>query len=294
MGDIEQRIIDLLGYIAFPVVFDFNKSCFVETDNYWTIFMKDNEGSLFNVGFVEYDEAFATYHIMINSPSVNLDETRASERLSKDYIFKLRGFWGEGEVRILFKNSKVKYTCCPVLINIKNKDEILQLMVDDYTTIFSSDNKDNYGLSLTYTRDSEENTITEDIDYRNMEYDTYHRYKEYKYQLSFDNDDEVRYQEIKGISTIDNPDDIEVIEEIRTSKGLFSETLYQSKSQIKGTIPSFAKERGRGIEIMNYFREKLHEMLPFNEDIFSEMVNQDVIKEYGLQIFFEEKKEKNK
>ena len=57
---------------------------------------------------------------------------------------------------------------------------------------------------------------------------------------------------------------------------------------VKGTVEEMAIKHQTGINCFNYFGSLINQVIPFEHDIISSLVTEDIIKENNLSIFFPE------
>ena len=264
----EKRLIELLGYSLIGP----------NGSNRWLI-IDENQNQ---VGYIQYKKLYNGnvkkgynkifgYETLINSRSIEWNFQRKINDKNGNYKFCIKR-----------DNQKPDY----VDMNI---GEYPSLKIWSKDNGFISFYIDYRGLYLNYKSKTDKFNIEEVLKYKNID-DEYHN-KEYLYQIRYSKKDHklsgsnskiTVQREISGTQNFydNNRLKISIItwvgRKLRTNKD----------SVVEGTIEEMATKHQMGIDCFNHFRFLINQIIPFNEDVISVIVSNDIVKQNNLSIFF--------
>lgn len=284
--DYEKKFIEFWGYS-------------VEKANHsgsWIILDENHQ----QVGFIRYHKiekgnsktgsrSLWSYYTYIDSASINYKYTRLLNDSKGNAIepFNSYSFY-------LKRNGKISNR---VVIGLGTTPSLV---------VFEEDNShDEYriidfrieteGLYLNFPSKTANKNLEEILIYNNG-HCSHSGCKEYYYQVkSCDIDHQLYSQgchinpdviahEIGGVANIFDENTLELYE--RTWVG--EELKKYIQSVVAGTVDDLARKNTNGRYCFSHFRYLIHQMMPFQEDIIYKLVGDEVIQEYGLDMFFPE------
>ena len=275
----EKRLLDLLGYEYID-----------DTPGKWII-LDDNKK---NVGYIEVFPNTTTYtteysyHMVIDSDTVNFDDTRDEDNLL--YTFKVKGV------------GFVVLSLGTVYYDVLYDEDVLRIFgPDDYSSMAIGHR---FGTCNNYHLNAEDNGIifeysylingymvSETVKFRNKDLGVDNWAKAYRYDLYYHKEDEeykdgVGYRLLSYIAT-DDP------EYLYTTKKLYGKDIDEKNNEFDyltsaKTPEEFAIKHKRGLELIKEGIKYINNVLPFKKDIIYEYFK-EYIDEYNLGIIFDEK-----
>lgn len=283
----EKKLIDLLGYNLFGP----------DNSNRWFITDENNK----QVGFIQYKKLFnkndkkgypATfgYCTVIDSETISYKSTRKIDNVeykqSRDTKFSY-------SFDVKRENDDFDH------VEIRT-GENCSLNMWSQTYGYISFKVDYDGLYLDFKSKTENFNVEELVIYKSAEANRPIFKKEYVYQIRYcDKDLELSDDNLKGTT-------------IREISGVCNEYYQESKhlhlsekswingnlrtnreSEVTGTIEEMAIKQQMGIDAFHYFRVFINQILPFEKDVVSAMLSDEIIKKRGLSIFVSELEKDN-
>ena len=293
----EKRLIGLLGYsLVGP-----------DSSDHWLI-VDENQNQ---VGYIQYKKFHninsnkkysKLYKIFHNVNS----KKRYSEFLGYDTLINSSNiFASEFSRRWIDKNGKmldspdgtgVSY---PFYIKRENQEmDRVEMDIGDFPSLtvwsekygFIKFKVDNQGLYLNFKRKTDNFNIEELLIYKNVG-NGYHNNKEYVYriryckkdlELSDINDKNITTREISGTQYYYDKNHLRISEKTWVGEKLRT----NRESIVEGTVKEMATKHQIGIDCFNHFRFVINQIIPFNEDIISTIVNHNKVKQANLTMFF--------
>ena len=271
----EKRLVELLGYsIVGP-----------DGSNRWLI-VDENQNQ---VGYIQYKKLHNGnskkgyvkvfgYHTFIDSPSISCEFSRRLNDKEGNIHDSIDGYY-------VFDIKRDNRETDHVEMNIRNY-LLLNIWSKEYGFIdFHIDFK---GLYLNFKSKTDNFNIEEVLIYKNVD-NEYHYDKEYMYQISYCNkahelsDDKYRTTRvINGIQHYYDKKKLRIYER----KWVGGKLRTYKNSVVEGTVEEMAAKHQMGIDCFSHFRFLINQIIPFNEDVISVIINDDRIKESNLSIFF--------
>lgn len=268
--DIEKRLIKLFGYNL------------IEPDSSNRFIIIDENHN--QVGFVQYKKLHngntkrgfnkvLGYHTFIDSQNIKYE-----------FIREINDKYGN-----IIDNDDYNYSF-DIKRSNNDKDHV-EVNIGDYPslTVWSKEygfiyfKVDFQGLFLNFKSKTDNFNIEEVLIYNNE----LHEKKEYIYQLSYckkeydlSNNKAITTREISGSQNY-NDNKLKICIKTWTRKKLKTNKEYI----VDGTIEEMATKHQMGIDCFNRFRLLINQIIPFNEDIISLIINNDKVKENNLPSF---------
>lgn len=271
----EKRLIELLGYsLVGP-----------DASNRWLI-VDENQNQ---VGYIQYKK---------------LHNGNSKKEYSK--IFGYHTFINSSNIVCKFlrqlndKDGKIiDSTDCSYSFDIKRDNQEtdhVEMNIRDFPSLtvwsekygFIDFKVDYQGLYLNLKSKTDKFNIEEVLIYRNID-DEYHDNKKYVYQIRYCKKDlELSDYNLKGRTTREisgtqyNENQLRIAEKTWVGGNLRT----NRESVVEGTIEEMATKHQIGIDCFSHFRFLINQIIPFNEDVISVIVNDDKVKQNNLSIFF--------
>lgn len=277
--DHEQKLVELLGYHLIGP----------DKSNRWKIIDEHNK----QVGFIQYKKVInknvkrgypATfgYHTVIDSPKIFYEYTRKIDNIESNNLIA----------------DKYSYN-----FNLKREDGVVNrvhismnefpsLRIFDKNAPFIEFKVGSDGLYLNFQSKTENFNVEEIVIFKNpLESDSVYE-KEYVYQiryckkpqeLSDDNFTGITIKEICGSWNQLYQDSDKLQLALRT--WIHGKLRNDRRWEVLGTVEEMATKHKMGINSFKHFRFLVNQLLPFNQEVISVMLSDDVIREYGLSIF---------
>lgn len=274
----EKKLVELLGYNLIGP----------DNSNRWSIVDENN----IQVGFIQYKKLFNKnskkgipvtfgYCGTIDSSDISCKFTRklkdnCSETLD-DY------FTYEFEVKRENGNTDTVEICMGEYprINMWSKEY-------GFTDFYV-----NYeGLYLNFKSKTENFNTEETIVFKpNKEYTYQISYCKKEFNLDSEKESGITTRIIRGIYEpyFQEPNKLNLIEttwingKLRTNR----------KNEVIGTVEEMAMKHQMGVEAFNHFRYLINQILPVKKDIISTVLNDEIVKEYGLSLFISDLEKEN-
>ena len=264
----EKRLIELLGYSLIGP----------DGSNRWLI-IDENQNK---VGYIQYKKLYNGnvkkgynkifgYETLIDSRSIEWNFQRKINDKNGNYKFYIKR-----------DNQEPDY----VEMNI---GEYHSLKIWSKDNGFISFYIDYRGLYLNYKSKTDKFNIEEVLKYKNID-DEYHN-KEYLYQIRYNKKDHklsgsnskiTVQREISGTQNFYDKNQLKI-----STRTWVGRKLRTNRDRVvEGTIEEMATKHQMGIDCFSHFRFLINQIIPFNEDVISVIINDDRIKESNLSIFF--------
>lgn len=264
----EKRLIELLGYSLIGP----------NGSNRWLI-IDENQNE---VGYIQYKKLYNGnvkkgynkifgYETLIDSRSIEWNFQRKINDKNGNYKFYIKR-----------DNQKPDY----VDMNI---GEYPSLKIWREDNMFISFYIDYRGLFLRFKSKTDNFNIEEVLKYKNID-DEYIN-KEYLYQIRYSKKDHklsgsnskiTVQREISGTQNFYDKNQLKI--STRTWVGRKIRT--NRDRVVEGTIEEMATKHQMGIDCFSHFRFLINQIIPFNEDVISVIVSNDIVKQNNLSIFF--------
>lgn len=274
----EKRLIELLGYsLVGP-----NSS-----NRFFIVDENQNE-----VGYIQYKKLYSGnlkkgyskifgYHTFINSSNIVCEFSRKLndkdgnilDNVNRNYSFDIKR-----------DNQEVDH----VEMNIKSFPS-LTVWSKQYGYI--SFKVDYQGLYLDFQSKTDNFNIEEILIYKNKD-NEYYDNEEYVYQiryckkdleLSDDNSRRIITREISGTQYYYDKNQLKIAEQTWGGRKLRT----NRESIVEGTVEEMVLKHKMGIDCFSHFRFFINKIIPFNEEIISIIVPDDMIQKKGLSLFFD-------
>jgi hypothetical protein len=279
----EKRILDWLGYTI------------EEKDNKWIV--KDNNSK--EVGYIEYGpinydpkDCYIVcygkkigYHMVIDSDTIKCNSARDIDH--KLYYIVVKGV-GDLWLRL---GDKIDYPMTEQFNLFSDIYGNYSLEIDDCGYEDGIINSGAHSVKFDYYYDINGYSVHEHSHFRNKEYSENNAFKTYEFGLSYKKENEEGKSDGKELFAFTEIDDPE--QTLHIDERDYKTDEFTTRNEENKTIEEFAIEDGRGIELFKRLRKLTNEILPFNVDVFYEILK-DSIEEYKLEILFDEEKEKTK
>lgn len=280
--DREQKLIELLGYHLIGP----NHS------NRWLILDENNN----QVGFIQYKKLFkknvnkgypATfgYHIEIDGPKVSYKSTRKINNVSSKQSENTRFSYGFDIKR---ENGDMDH----VEISM---GECLYLNVWSKKYGFIDFKIDHEKLFLNFKSRTENFNIEELVVFQSDGENRPSYKKEYIYQIRYCSkelelsDDNLKGTTIREISGVCNSWYQESNQlELSEKTWINGKLRKDRKNLVNGTVEEMAMKHQMGIDSFHYFRSFINQILPFQQDVISATLSDEILKERGLSLFVSE------
>ena len=272
----EKRLIELLGYnIVGP-----------DGSNRWHI-IDENQNQ---VGYIQYKKLYNGnskkgyakvfgYHTFIDSPSINYEFSRQLNDKKGNIIDRADGNY-------IFDIKRDNQEADHVEMCISD-DPSLIIWSKEHGYIYFSINYQR--LYLNFKSKTDNFNIEEVLIYKNV--DKYHNDKKYVYQIRYcrkphelsDNNYKRTTREISGTQYYDDDEN-----QLRISEKTWVGRKLRTNrdSVVEGTIEEMAIKHQMGIDSFSHFRFLINQIIPFNEEVISTIISDDIVKKYNLSIFF--------
>ena len=273
----EKRLIELLGYnLVGP-----------NGSNRWLIL----DGNQNQVGYIQYKKLcngnskkgyskIFGYHTFINSSNIVYE---FSKKLNDKDEKILNGTNDSYSFDIKRDNQETDH---------------VEMIVGDFSSLtiwsekygFIHFNVGYEGLYLNFKSKTDNFNIEEVLIYKNIG-NEYHANKEYVYQIKYckkdlelsgNNSKGRTIQEISGTQYCYDENQLRIAEKIWVD----GELRTNRKSVVEGTVEEMAIKHQMGIDCFSHFRFLINQIIPFNKDVISVIVNENKIKQGNLSIFF--------
>ena len=264
----EKKLLDLLGYTLVGP----------NNSNRWIILDENQK----EVGYIQYKKLYGGnvkkgkpkifgYQTFIDSSKIKYDSTR--ELVDEEY-------------KDTYYQFDIKRTDQDV-DHVEMYDGSLHVWSKDYG--FISFMISSNGLYLNFKRQTDKFNIEELLTYRNS--NDMDDWKEYAYQKGYcPKEIELSDSSSEGrttleVSAVEYPHDREHLT-ISRKKWVEGELKFKEEKTIAGTIAERAARHKFGIKSFNRFRTIINQIMPFQKDILSILVTEDMINQYNLSIYF--------
>ena len=267
----EKKFLKLFGYSIINS----------DNANYWHIIDKNKK----QIGHIkyknakkqknEYDKTIGYYTMYINSSIIKCEHRR---KLSHYNI-----------------NNEIYDHYSFYIKRDNQKNDLVEMCINNYPSIMI--NSDTYGLInfyidnkklyLKFQSHTDKYNFEETLVYNNTENDYP---KEYTYKISYyDKNPELQKSKrtTREISGTTHYYDYNNLTLLRTT-WVNRKCKFYEKLMVKGTVEEMAIKHQTGINCFNYFDSLINQVIPFEHDIISSLVTEDIIKENNLSIFFPE------
>ena len=273
--DKEEKLIELLGYnLVGP-----------NGSNRWFI-LDENENQ---VGYIQYKKIHNAnlkkgysksfgYHTFIDSSTVSCDFSR---EINDNTIDSINAYV------LNIKRDNQEFERVEIDLGASKS---LFIMSEKYGRISFSINDNEKRLYLFLNTKTDNFNVEEVLFYKNTDGE-WSGNKEYSYQIKYCNKDinisdymakGKVIREIRGTQFSSNENKLRLSERTWNDDNLSS----SSESIVEGTIDEMVIKHQMGIDCFNRFRFLINEIIPFNVDVLSLMVDEDMVKQFNLSVFF--------
>ena len=263
----EKKLIEFFGYHLIGP----------NNSNRWKILNdKNNE-----IGFIQYKKLYCGnkkkgypktygYEMQVHNDIMNYNNQRKlTEKEDYFYIFDLYGN----------KKIELDLNTLPSLYITKNNSSFIRFSIN------------NYGLYINLLTESDNYKVDQALKYENVNDNNNH--KQYSYIIRYCDKDHDLFDSRDGVSSNqifimkDNNED-----QLRVSKKEYRDRRLESTSakMVDGDFEEAILNHELGIGCFNEVRALINELLPMNSDVISKLLNEDIINNYNLSIFTDNKK----